>query len=141
MSYYKVEPEVPAGIGVNSIIEHIPGQPLRIDKLHLEFEGWLGADLMGTSPAFYITERLKSGIEAGSYSGIVGFEPIEVSKSDNFRELYPDKELPNLYLLRLDGKSRESDFAVENGILIVSQTAKSLLDSYDMSIGEFEELD
>ena len=136
MSWYKIKPEVPASIGPNSILERTSGAPLKVIKLHLIFEGWLGGDLMETSPVFYVTESLKNGLQSSSLSGIDAFEKIEITRSSNFLELYPDKELPDFFLLRINGIPYTDDFGLDKGYLVLSSKAKDFLMKYNLSDAE-----
>ena len=138
--YYKIYPEVPAGIGENSVINRIPGQPLEVIKMHLVFEGWLGSDLMKTSPVFYVTEKLKDALEKEDFSGISVFEKIEVTKSENFIELYPELELPNFFLMRIIGVAYKSDFGIDIGKLVVSELALNFLKQFQFTQVEIEEI-
>ena len=140
MKYCKLKPEVSAGIGENSERQRIPNQPLQVIKLHFEFEAWFGNDLMKTSPVFYVTYELMQGLKDSELTGIFGFESIEISKSENFIELYPDKILPNFFLLKIDGVARKDDFGIESGKLIVSASALNFLQSYNISEAEIEEI-
>jgi hypothetical protein len=141
MIFYKVRPEVPASIGKNSIIERHPGVPMKITKLHLVFEGWLGSDIMETSPVFYVTERLKEGLSGSTFSGISEFSLIEdVTKSDNFLELYPDKNLPKLFSIKITGVPHKDDFSIDKGYLIISDRAKQFLTGFNLGDSEIEEV-
>ena len=91
MKYYIIKPEVPAGLGRKSIIERATGQSMKIIELHLEFQGWLGDDLMETHPVFYVTEKLKAALQKSKISGIEDFCQAIVTRSDSFVELYPNK--------------------------------------------------
>lgn len=141
MKYFRLRPEVPAGVGENSKIERIPGSPLKVKKLHLVFEGWLGDDLMKTSPVFYVTEKLKKSLESSKLSGILNFEKIEITKSENFEELYPNQKLPDFFLFRINGTARQDDFGVEAGKLIVSEKALAFLKDFNLSETEIEDLE
>lgn len=140
MKHYEVELEVPAGIGENSVLKRRSGYPLQVEKLHLDFEGWMGNDIMETSPVFYITEKLRFGLEKSELSGISHFENIEVTKSENFEELYPNKKLPSFFLFRINGQARQDDFGVESGKLIVSGKALEFLKNFNLSEAEINEL-
>jgi hypothetical protein len=141
MIFYKVRPEVPAAIGKNSVIERQPGVPMKIRKLHLVFEGWLGGDIMETSPVLYVTERLKNELSESTFSGITEFSLIEdVTKSDNFLELYPDKDLPKLFSIKITGAPYKDDFSIDKGYLIISKRVKQFLIGFNLSDSEIEEL-
>jgi hypothetical protein len=133
MVFYKIHPEVPASIGKNSVIERIQDVPLKIIKLHLVFEGWLGGDLMETSPAFYVTKKLKDALSNSMLSGIANFLLVEVSKSENFLELYPNKQLPDFFFLKIKGTPYMDDFGIDKGFLIISERAKDFLSNFNLS--------
>jgi len=141
MIFYKVRPEVPAAIGKNSVIERQPGVPMKIRKLHLVFEGWLGGDIMETSPVFYVTERLKNELSESTFSGITEFSLIEdVTKSDKFLELYPDKDLPKLFSIKITGVPYKDDFSIDKGYLVISKRVKQFLTGFNLSDSEIEEV-
>ncbi|NBP67651.1 MAG: hypothetical protein EBU52_02805 [Cytophagia bacterium] len=141
MKYFRLKPEAPAVIGEHSEIERVQGDALKVRKMHLVFEGWFGDDLMKTSPVFYITEKLKRDLESSELSGISHFENIEVTKSENFKELYPNKELPDFFLFVINGTARQDDFGIEIGKLIVSEKALGFLKGFRLAETEIEDLE
>lgn len=133
MKFYIIRPEIPAGIGENSQLERTLGKPLKVIKLHLAFEDYSGSDLMKTSPVFYVTKKLKEGLYNSDLTGIECFESFEVSKSENFEEMHPNKVLPIFYWFKINGVAKKTDFGVELGKLIVSEKAKLFLESYNVN--------
>ena len=54
----------------------------------------------------------------------VAFDDVEVTVSDQFKELYPDRKLPLLARLKPEGRAGRGDVgAVAYGTLVVSQPA------------------
>ena len=98
MKMYLLEPEVSGGIGNNSILEYENGRIKKAVHLDYEFEGWLGDDLITTSPFFIITESLAEEFQANDISGY-DFEDLEISFCDYFMEMFPNNVLPNFKIL------------------------------------------
>lgn len=128
MTGFYVEPEVAGGLGPNTVMDRSTHPPV-VHKLHYEFDGWLGDELLETFPAFIVTDNMRSRIEAAGLTG-TDFAPVEVSLSETFRELHPGRELPPFHWLKLVGQAGHDDFgAAPDGRLIVSERALKLLQS------------
>jgi len=147
MLFYMLEPEVAGEIGENTVyanfeeVKNKGVQPI-ISKLHFEFSGWLGDDIIESTPCFIVTEKLKTYIEKSELTGFE-FQNVEISLSDEFIEFYPDRELPDFFRLIPTGKIK-----VENGVcsewsgddfnfsdksyLVVSNKAFSILKKFNI---------
>jgi hypothetical protein len=126
-AYYLVEPEVAGGWGRNTLFSRTPGQPTVVHKLHYQFDGWLGDELLETTPCYIVTERLAAEIEKAGLTG-VWFDNVEISKSQEFEDWYPGRELPRFLWMRIAGKRGEHDFWITPKlILAVSERALELL--------------
>jgi hypothetical protein len=135
--FYYIEPEVSGGLGENTIADTSVHPPL-VKQLHYQFDGWLGDDLLESFPCYIITERLMMEIEKANLSGYK-IDNVEVSKSDQFKEIYPDKELPNFYWLRADGVAGSDDFGIaSDGRLVVSEKAMSILKTFKIDQADVE---
>ncbi len=55
-NYYVVEPEVAGGCGPHSVVDQQHGRP-KVLRLHYVFEGWLGDDLLESTPCFIILNK------------------------------------------------------------------------------------
>ncbi|GLU40012.1 hypothetical protein [Pseudomonas sp. NBRC 100443] len=120
--YYYIEPEVSGGIGRNSIIDTSVHPPL-VTKLNYEFYGWLGDDLIESFPCFIVSENLKNQLEKSALTGFK-FDVVEITKSENFNELYKEKNLPKFYWLKVTGKAGQQDFGIADDFrLVVSENA------------------
>lgn len=98
MILYFLEPEVSGGHGENTIYgteEEIATEGIskKVKYLHYEFEGWLGDDLLESTPAFIVSSRLATELENSDFIDYK-LEECLITKSDMFIEMYPEKELP-----------------------------------------------
>jgi hypothetical protein len=142
MRYYQIEPEVAGGWGKNTLFTRAPGEPMLVQKLHYQFDGWLGDELLESTPCYIVSERLAHEIRRTKLTGMK-FDEVEITKSDQFRELYPDRQLPKFLWLKVEGEAGRDDFGIAPGLqLIVSERAFELLKrvgiSHAASVTPFE---
>jgi len=126
MRFYVISPEVAGGLGPNTILA-TQGHPPVITRLHYLFDGWLGDELLGSFPCFVVTDRLGKELRR---LPLTGFElkPVEISASELFRELYPDRTLPEFSWLDVNGAAGVDYFGIDRQCrLVVSQDALSVL--------------
>lgn len=127
MKYYSIEPEVAGGWGKNTVFDRIPGKGTFVHKLNYEFDGWLGDELLESSPCYIVTERMAREIERAQLTG-ARFDEVEVTTSEQFRDIYADRQLPKFVWLRVGGKLGQDDFVLgPDRRLIVSDRALELL--------------
>jgi hypothetical protein len=138
--FFAVEPEVAGGFGPNTILDRNV-HPTRVDHLHYELNGWLGDELLETTPCWIVTESLARQIREAGLAG-VEFGDVEVSTSDEFRERYPDRSLPKFLRLNVTGTPRKDDFGVGDDLrLVVSEKALNLLRQTNRASFDVEPLD
>lgn len=126
MEYAYIEPEVSGGLGDRTIMDRTIHPPV-INKLHYEMEGWLGDAILETFPVFIVTEEAKQGLLMSGLTGMV-FDEVDVTTTDTFRELYPDREIPLFAWLKPEGKAGSADFGTaSDGRLVVSDRALDVL--------------
>jgi len=133
MKYYTLDPEVAGGFGPNSILDDPCTRPPRITHFNYEFAGWLGDPLLEAVACFIVTEPLKDRIAALHPTG-VSFGTVEVSKSGEFEDLHPGRQLPIFVWLQVTGEAGEDDFglsAMHN--LVVSERVLEVLRQEGMS--------
>ncbi|MEO1518238.1 MAG: hypothetical protein AAFV95_24675 [Bacteroidota bacterium] len=136
MTLFKINPEVPGGLGKNTRYDK-SSSPWRVTHFHAAFEGWLGGDLMAISPVSFATEKLRQGLEASDLSGILGFEDIEITYSDTIKYLQPDVILPPIYRVLIEGKQGVDDFCViPNNQIVVTKKALDFLAAFNLSNAE-----
>jgi len=138
MKFYKIEPEVPGGFGNNAIINY-RDHPPRVKKLHIEFDGWLEDDILESFPCYIITERLKKELEKTSISGCE-FDEVEISKSNEFKNLFPKTRLPKFVWLKVNGKPGKDDLGLlYPARLVVSGRVLNVLRSFNLNHCDIEE--
>ncbi len=127
MKYFILSPEVAAmGLGVNTIMDRTVHPPI-VSYLHYDFDVWLGDDLLEGFPCFIATDRLAEAIQNAGLSG-TEFRPVAVSTSEQFKDMYGERELPPFVWLYPSGRSGVDDFGVDaTGRLVVSENALALL--------------
>jgi hypothetical protein len=112
MTFFLVEAEVAGGLGERTIADCSRHPPL-VERLHYEFDGWLGDQLVEAFPCYLITEGL-----AREIAGLTGYrlELAEVSLSEQFHEVTaPEDPIPTStawHWLRIDGVPGEDDFGI-----------------------------
>lgn len=142
MKLYMLEPEVAGEIGENTVYDNFDdvryrGAYPQISHLHFIFSGWLGDDIIESTPCFIVTDELKSRIEKSELDGCQ-FEDVEVSLSGEFMEMYPNRSIPKLKRLIpngsviVEGETYSTwsgqDFNLSNkSYLIVSENALDVL--------------
>ncbi|SFB99533.1 hypothetical protein SAMN05443252_101365 [Bacillus sp. OV322] len=95
MILYFLEPEVSGGHGEYTIYgtddeiatEGISG---KVKYLHYEFEGWLGDDLLESTPAFIVSSVLVTELKNCDFIDY-RLEECLITTTD---EMYPNKEIP-----------------------------------------------
>ena len=90
-------------------------------------EDWLGDAILESFPAFIVTEKTKQGLIESRATG-VQFAEAETTTTDQFRELYPDRDVPSFVWLKPEGEAGKDDFgAASDGRLVVSEGALNVL--------------
>ena len=136
--FWCIEPEVSGSLGDGTIMDSSIHPP-KISKLNYEFSGWLQNDLIESFPCFIVTENLKNCIDKMNYSGVY-FDEVQITKSDEFKILYPKLELPKFFWMRINGLAREDDFGLSNDYrLVVSNDVFNTFKHFNISEADFEE--
>jgi|SRR6185312_618941 len=137
-NFYKLEPEVAGGWGKDTVVDSSP-TPRTIHELHYEFDGWLGDDIVESTPAFIVTVALGESIQESGLSGAT-LGPVKITRAPQFLELYPDRILPDFNWLQLNGKPGVDDFALSSDLfLVVSGRALNILKSHNLDFCEIAE--
>jgi len=137
--YYTIEPEVAGGWGENTVAATTPGGTTVVRKFHYQFDGWLGDELLTSTPCYIVTERLSNEIRNNNLTG-VEFDNVEITVSGEFTDLYNDRQLPRFVWLKIIGKPKEDDFGMTPDILlVVSERALRLLRLFGISHAEIDE--
>ncbi len=126
MEYSLIEPEVAGGIGEHSVIDRSSGKMV-VRKLHYEFDGWGDDVLLESCPCFIVTEGAKRKLQSIGATGI-RFDEVEVTTSELFEELFPNRQLPKFVWLQIDGKPGQDDFGIAQDLrLVISERALEAL--------------
>ena len=152
---FLLEPEVAGGFGDNTIIENFnnvraKGERPKVAHLHYEFMGWPDDEILERTPCFIVTESLAKDIQKSSLNGYT-FENVEISKGDEFEELYPNRDLPKFIRLIpnglvevIDDSYKEwsgDDFCMsQKSCLVVSERAFKMLKSHKLNYCEIVKL-
>lgn len=138
MDYYVVAPEVAGGLGANTVLDRSTHPPL-VSRLHYEFDGWLGDELLETFPCFIVSERIRDLILRSGFTG-AEFAPVEMSTSSTFGELCPNRVIPAFVWLKLTGAPGIDDFGLsENHRLVVSKRVLLALDLKHCDVDDFDQ--
>jgi hypothetical protein len=141
MKYYLLEPESPGGFGPDSVFFDVKARPPRIAKFNYEFDIWPRDPLIEAVACYIVTELLREKIEALHPTG-VSFGLVEISKSGQFEDLYPNFALPKFVWLQVSGKAGQDDFGLSTThSLVVSERVLSLLKEAGMSHCDVAEFD
>ncbi|MFB6587896.1 hypothetical protein ACFCVQ_19990 [Bacillus thuringiensis] len=147
MNLYLLSPEVAGGHGEKTIYSNeknigTEGISGKVQFLHYEFYGWLGDDLLESTPCFIVSEKLKNALLSSELKDFK-LEECLISLSEEFQELYPGKELPNFWrLIPLGTVNHENGDYSEwsghqfcltiRGDLIVTEEVLSFLKSFTL---------
>lgn len=130
--YFFVEPEVAGELGEKTIMDTSIHPPI-IEKLNYQFDGWLGDVLIESFPCFIITLDAGKKLQEARLSGLK-FDSVEVTKSDQFEDMYPGRELPDFVWLKPQGTAGIDDVAVgSDKRLVLSKRALDLLSPIGLS--------
>ena len=132
MPFYVIEPEVAGGFGEDCVIDHSTSK-MRVDKLHYEFDGWLGDELLESTPCYIVTQRMANEIERTKLTG-VRFDVAHVTTSVQFKQFHPNLQLPHFLWLKVEGIAGHDDFGIAPGLrLVVSERALDVLKDVGIS--------
>lgn len=146
MPFYIVEPEVPGRFGKQCVFKDRFARPPVVEKLHYEFDGWSGDDLLSVILTYIGTLRLAAALQKlePAVSG-VEFDNVVVTKSSEYRrwgELQPDN-LADFVWLKINGDAGVDDFGivgreqvgVADRYLVVSERVLAVLKSLNFNNG------
>ena len=138
MPRWRVEPEVAGQLGEDSVLDHST-TPFTVQVLHYDFDGWLGDDLVETTPCFLVTDLLAAALRNSDLSGWV-LDDLKVTTSEVFEELYPGKDLPEFRWLKVVGATSD-DFCLDRRHrLEVSDRALQLLKEFSIGNADIKEV-
>lgn len=120
MAFFYVEPEVAGGLGKHAVVDSSVYPP-NVTQLHYRIINWLGDALLESFPALIITREAADALHAMGASGIA-YRDVEITVSDSFQEIYPDRQLPEFLWLCVTGAAGKEDFGIaDDSRLVVSE--------------------
>jgi hypothetical protein len=134
MNYFVLVPEVAGRFGANTVFVDEVARPPLVEKLHYEFDGWLGDPIVETIGCYIVTEPLRDRISALNPTG-VRFAEVEVSRSDEFVGRHPDRTLPPFAWLQITGVAGQDDFGyttTHGASIVVSSRILDILSAFGM---------
>lgn len=154
MKLYLLEPEVAGGHGEHTEYRsekdgHISEKVVR---LHYEFFGWLGDDILESHPSFIVTDRLAKALIASDIDrNSMHFSDCMTSKSEFLKESQPDMVLPKFKKFAVGGRVETdgSTFWGWSGLpfsvtskaeLVVTENALAFLKSFNIAHCAVKEL-
>lgn len=130
--YYIVEPEVAGGWGSNTVADTTTRPPI-VSRLHYQFDGWLGDEILESFPCFIVSESLKNDLASSDLTGFE-FDDVEISKSNEFLTDDDMRDLPKFYWLKVLNQTLAADFIIApDRRLMVSDTALAVMGKHRMS--------
>ena len=148
MRLYLLEPEVAGEFGEKTLISNFEavrrnGQRPIVTHLHYHLTGWLGDELLECTPCFIISEDLAADIKKSDINGYT-LESVVVTTSDDFKEVYPNREIPNFIRLIPNGTIEITDDGYKNwsgndicisdkSYLVVSEAVLNILRKHNMN--------
>jgi hypothetical protein len=140
MRYFYVEPEVAGSFGEDAIVDRSVHPPV-VSYLQYEMDGWLGDALLEKFPIFIVTEEAKRNLLKSGVTG-ADFATADVTTSEQFRELYPDRDVPPFVWLKPNGKAGQDDFGIApDGRLVASDRALDVLRKFGIENALIEPFD
>lgn len=124
--FFALDPEVSGGLGPQTVMDRSVHPPV-VSRLHYQFDGWLGDEIVESFPCVLVTETLFRHFEAAHLTGMEAGD-VEVSLSDQFHDACPDVDLPVFVWLRVVGAAGRDDFGIGPDFrLVVSATALQVI--------------
>jgi hypothetical protein len=127
-----LEPEVAGELGGDTVLDR-SAYPPTVGKLHYVLTGWLGDELLESFPCYIVTERVADAIQEAAFTGYI-IDNLRLEVSDQFRELYPSRQVPPFRWLRITGEPNVDDFGMsEEHLLVVSDRALAILRQFTLN--------
>ena len=101
--------------------------------LEYDFDVWLGDDLVEGFPCYIVTSPLAESLQKADLSGF-DICDVHVRMTEEFKDLYPARQLPQFRWLKVIAKAMAADFGVDDlQRLVVSEGALTVLRTMNIS--------
>ncbi|MEV4316754.1 hypothetical protein [Actinocrispum sp. NPDC049592] len=133
-TYYLVNPEVAGGLGPETVMDTTVHPP-RVSRLEYEVVDWLGDCIVQSFPCYLTLRGVAKKLEALKFTGFHSDEAA-ISEADEYRDINPDGELPDLVWLVVDGQPGRDDLGLtDKAELIVSEPVLEVFRSEAFNVG------
>lgn len=140
MIFKYIDPEVAGSLGDDTIMDTSTHPPIVL-KLHYEFSGWLGNDLLESFPCFIVTDKLGQALLRSSLTGF-SLDSAKTTTNEQFRELYPQRVLPLFYWLKVVGQAGKDDFGISTDLrLVISEKAFQTISAFNIDAADIEDFE
>ncbi|MDX8514955.1 hypothetical protein [Mesorhizobium captivum] len=140
MEYFYVEPVCAGGMDRGIVMDRSVHPPI-VSKLVYQIDGWPGDVLIESFPCFLVTEGAERALLKAGFSGAT-FADVEITISDNFRDVFSNVKLPLLVWLKVDGKAGRDDFGIASNLqLVISERILDVLDELGLPLASFKPFD
>jgi len=135
MNYYLIKPEVAGGYGDDTVCDT---RPIVVHKLHYEFFGWMGDDLITSFPSFIASDRLVRLILENHLTG-TAIADVKVTFSREYFSSFKKAEVPFFHWLKIEGTAGSEDFGYSpKRRLVVSEKALEVLRKVNIHQADIE---
>jgi hypothetical protein len=110
MKYVSLEPQV-VGAAASGTVMDRSVHPPNVSELHFEFDLWPRDVLVAGFPSWLITVPAMDRIKAAKLTGVRA-APVEITTSELFQDLYPNRQLPQFLWLKVEGEPFKDDFGI-----------------------------
>lgn len=125
MPHHVLEPEVAGGLGPRTVMS-TDVHPPRVEHLHYEVEGWLGDDVLESTPCFLISPEAAAALQQAGCTGL-RTAAAEVTIAPDAAPAV-DSRVEGFLWLQPTGEPGQDDLAVDaTASLVVSDRALEVL--------------
>lgn len=133
-NYYKISPEVSGGLGSETVMDTSAHPPV-VSRLHFEVVDWLGDCIVTTFPEYLVVRATGVALQEAGFSGFRLADAI-ISETDEFQDMNPGGELPDLVWLVVDGTAGADDLGLaDKAQLVVSEAVLEVFRANGFTVG------
>jgi hypothetical protein len=137
--HYMLEPEVAGGLGPHTVMT-TNVHPPQVEHLHYEVEGWLGDELLESTPCFLISPEAAAALEQAGCTGLRTAD-AEVTITPDAAPAV-DSRVTGFLWLQPQGQPGRDDVAVDaTASLVVSERALEVLRGFRLEHCDVTDVD
>lgn len=142
--FYRLRPDVPGGLGENTVLDSTVHPPRVEGTLHFEIDNWFGDELISSYPCYLVSEKLSAALE-GSGLGRFEIRDVEITYGEAaYERLYRHglDEFAQFRWLFVSGTAGQDDIGLTpRGRLVVSDAALEIFRQGNLNGCEIDEYD